>query len=278
MIPTLELPSGEAVPVLGQGTWKMGERPERRQSELATLQEGLDLGLTLIDTAEMYGDGLAEELMREALIGRRDQAFIVSKVYPHNATRKGTIEACERSLQRLGTDRIDLYLLHWRSGNDIKQAIEGFSRLVEDGKIRYFGVSNFDRNDLDEWASIPGGDALAANQILYNLGRRWSEWDTLDWCRDHNVPVMAYTPLEPAVGPVASVFDDIAARHNASAAQIALAWLLAQPGVISIPKASSVDHVRENAAAVEIKLTDEDVTELNQSFPAPDSPVPMELI
>jgi len=274
---TLTLPSGEAIPVLGQGTWRMGERPARLQQEVRALQTGLDLGITLMDTAEMYGEGGAEEVVAEAIRGRRDDIFIVSKVYPHNATTAGTIEACERSLSRLETDRIDLYLLHWRGGADITQTLEAFDRLMDAGKIRHFGVSNFDTNDMTEWHALPGGNAVATNQILYNLNRRWSEWSLLPWCREHHIPVMAYTPLEPATGRVKKALDAVARRHNCSPAQIALAWVLRQPGVVTIPKASNPEHVKDNVNALDISLTDDDIAELDKAYPAPSGPAGLEL-
>lgn len=275
---TLNLPGGEPVPVLGQGTWRMGEKAASKAVEIKALQQGIDLGITLIDTAEMYGEGGAEEVVAEAIRGRRDELFIVSKVYPHNASRQGVRDACERSLQRLNTDRIDLYLLHWRQNNDISEALYGFEDLVDAGLIRHFGVSNFDMADMHEWCALPGGDKLATNQILYNLERRWSEGDLLPWCQKRQLPVMAYTPLEPAMGRLATVLEPIARRHNASVAQIALAWVLAQPGVMAIPKASNPEHVAENIAALEIELTAEDHAELDQSFPPPDQPTPIEMI
>ncbi len=274
---TVNLPDGEPVPVLGQGTWRMGESNADRAAEVKALQHGIDLGLTLIDTAEMYGEGGAEQVIREAMQGRRDELFLVSKVYPHNASRSGVREACERSLKRLNTDRIDLYLLHWRQSNDIAQALHGFEDLVEAGMIRHFGVSNFDLADTQEWCDLAGGDRLATNQVLYNLMRRWPEGDLLPWCRERNIPLMAYTPLEPATSRVAAVLEPVAQRHDASVAQIALAWVLAQPGVIAIPKASNSKHVEENIAALEIELTPDDHAELDRAFPPPDGPSPMEM-
>lgn len=273
-IQSVNLPSGEAVPALGQGTWFMGETPQSRGEELAALRAGLDLGMTLIDTAEMYGDGSAEELIAEAIKGRRSEVFIVSKVYPHNATRKGAIKACERSLNRLGTDTIDLYLLHWRGSTPLSETLEAFQSLRQDGKIRYYGVSNFDRSDMEEWTSMPGGEAVATNQVLYNLQRRGVEWDLLPWCRECNIPIMAYSPLEHPANGHGSLLSDstlqaIAERHKATPAQIALAWLLHQPEIIVIPKAASVEHVRENHAALDIKLGKGDLAELDNAFPPP---------
>lgn len=264
--------------MLGQGTWRMGESPGARKAEIESLQLGIDLGMTLIDTAEMYGEGGSEEVIAEAIRGRREELFIVSKVYPHNASRSGVAEACERSLHRLETDRIDLYLLHWRGNADIGEALSGLEDLVERGDIRYFGVSNFDRNDIEDWCELKGGDRLSTNQVLYNLGRRWPEWDLLPWCRENNLPVMAYTPLEPATSRSRVLLEPVAKRHGVSTAQVALAWVLAQSGVIAIPKSSNAAHVRENAAALNLPLDDEDFAELDAVFPPPDGPVSMELI
>lgn len=274
-MPIITLPSGETVPALGQGTWYMGEKRGSREQELAALRTGLDMGMTLLDTAEMYGDGKAEELIAEVVAGRRDEVFIVSKVYPHNATRDKMIRACENSLKRLNTDRIDLYLLHWRGGTALEETLEGFESLMQDGKIRHFGVSNFDTDDMEELVALPGGDGVATNQILYNLEVRGSEWALLPWCREHNVPIMAYSPLEHPRGGRNSLLENatlkaVADRHSASPAQIALAWLLHQPQTIVIPKAAGVEHVRENRAAVEIELNDKDFAELNWAFPPPD--------
>jgi diketogulonate reductase-like aldo/keto reductase len=263
------LPDGEAVPALGQGTWHMGEDRRRAVAEAAALRLGIELGMTLIDTAEMYGSGGAEEVVREATGGRRDDLFIVSKVLPSNASRAGTIAACERSLKRLGTDRIDLYLLHWRGSAPLAETLAGFLRLERDGKIRHHGVSNFDRRDLEEWTALDGGSSVAANQVLYNLATRGIEWDLAPWCRAHDVAIMAYTPLghgrmlaDPSLG-------DIARRHAATPAQVALAWLLRREGTIVIPKASRPEHVRENRGAGDISLTDEDLATIDRAFPPP---------
>jgi len=275
---TLNLPSGEAVPVLGQGTWRMGEKPAKKADEIRALQKGIDLGMTLIDTAEMYGEGGAEEVISEAIKGRRDELFIVSKVYPHNASREGVMQACERSLERLKIDRIDLYLLHWPGSYDIAETLSGFEDLVSKGMIRYHGVSNFELSGVLQWCDLPGGDQLATNQVLYNLGRRWPEGDLLPWCQKQGLPIMAYTPLEPVQGRLEQMLEPVAQRHNATTAQIALAWVLAQPGVMAIPKASNVDHVSDNVAALDIVLTDEDLAELDVAFPPPDGPEPIAMI
>jgi len=272
---TLNLPSGEAVPVLGQGTWRMGEQPGQRSDEVRALQKGIDLGMTLIDTAEMYGEGGAEEVVSEAIKGKRDDLFIVSKVYPHNASREGVMQACERSLDRLKTDRVDLYLLHWPGSYDIAETLAGFEDLVSKGMIRYFGVSNFELSGVEQWCDLPGGDRLATNQVLYNLARRWPEGDLLPWSQERGLPLMAYTPLEPAHGRLEQMLEPVARRHGVTTAQIALAWVLAQPGVMAIPKASNIDHVGDNVAALDIVLTDEDLADLDVAFPPPDGPEPI---
>src|SRR5438093_3292613 len=222
----LALPNGDAVPALGQGTWKMGESRSRRKDEVAALSLGLELGMTLIDTAEMYGNGGAEEIIAEVIKGRRREVFLVSKVYPHNASRAGVVAACERSLKRLRTDRIDLYLLHWRGSIPLAETIEGFERLTRDGKIRYHGVSNFDRTDMAEWVALKGGETVVADQVLYNLSQRGPEWDLVPWCRERGVAIMAYTPLGQGRMLGNRGLVEISRRRGATPAQIALAWLL----------------------------------------------------
>lgn len=268
-VPTLTLPDGERVPVLGQGTWGMGEDPRRRTKEAAALRLGIDLGMTLIDTAEMYAGGGAEEVTRAAVAGRRADVFLVSKVLPSNASRRGTVAACERSLKRLGTDRIDLYLLHWRGGPALAETIEAFRSLQQAGKIRHWGVSNFDTDDMEELAELPEGGAAATNQVLYNLSRRGPEWDLIPWCRNRGIPVMAYSPVEQGRILKDRTLQMIAERHGATAARVALAWLIRQDGLLVIPKAVSPDHVRDNAAARELRLTEEDFAELDAAFPPP---------
>jgi diketogulonate reductase-like aldo/keto reductase len=263
------LRSGEQVPALGQGTWYMGEDRRRAAEEAAALRLGIDLGMTLIDTAEMYGSGGAEEVVARAAEGMRDQLFIVSKVYPHNASRAGVIAACERSLRRLATDRIDLYLLHWRGSIPLAETLEGFQRLERDGKIRHHGVSNFDRADMAEWVGLSGGETVAADQVLYNLSRRGPEWDLVPWCRERNIAIMAYTPLGQGSMLGDRGLAEIARCRGAMPAQIALAWLLRQEGTIVIPKASRPEHVRENRGALDIALTKEDLTALDRAFPPP---------
>jgi len=275
---TARLPSGEAMPALGQGTWYMGDDPRRRADEIAALRLGLDLGMTLIDTAEMYGNGAAEELVAEAIAGRREEVFLVSKVLPGNATRRGTIAACERSLQRLRTDRLDLYLLHWRGGTPLQETLGAFETLVRAGKIRHFGVSNLGVSDLEELWSLEGGAAAATDQVLYNLTRRGIERDLLPWCRERAVPIMAYSPIEQGRLPGRPELRAMAARHGATPAQAALAWVLRHDDVIAIPKAGKPHHVRENRAALDLRLTEEDLAALDRAFPPPTGPRPLEML
>jgi diketogulonate reductase-like aldo/keto reductase len=264
---TLKLPSGRAVPVLGQGTWKMGEDSAKRSAEIGALRLGMDLGMTLIDTAEMYGQGGSEELVGEAIKGRRAEIFLVSKVYPHNSDRQGAFAACERSLRRLKSDYLDLYLLHWRGSVPLAETIGAFESLKESGKIREYGVSNFDREDMEEASVLPGGGEISTDQVLYNLMRRGIEWDLLPWCRQRGIPVMAYSPVEQ--GRLSGKLEPLARRRGVSPAQIALAWLLGQEGLIVIPKASSLSHVRENRGALELTLTKKELAELDRLFPPP---------
>jgi diketogulonate reductase-like aldo/keto reductase len=268
-IPQVTLPDGETMPAYGQGTWHMGENRLHFADEVAALKFGIELGIPLIDTAEMYGNGVAEEIVAEATKGRRDELFIVSKVLPYNASQRGTIEACERSLKRLKTDRIDLYLLHWRGSHPFAETLAAFERLREQGKIRHHGVSNFDRADLEEWVRVPGGANVATNQILYNLTRRGPEFDVIPWCRERNISIMAYSPIEQGRMLGHKALADVAARHGATPAQIALAWLLRQDGMIVIPKASRKEHVREDFGALDVKLTDTDLADLDRAFPPP---------
>ena len=275
-LPAVTLPSGVTMPVMGQGTWKMGEQRSERAREVAALKLGIDLGLTLIDTAEMYGDGGAEEIVAAAIEDRRDEVFIVSKVYPHNASRRGTIAACDRSLQRLGVDHIDLYLLHWRGSHPLTDTVRAFEELRASGKIGGWGVSNFDAGDLDELNSIKDGRNCAVNQVLYNLAHRGIEWDVLPWCNSREVPVMAYCPVDQG-GPMlrSDALKSVAARHDATPAQIALAWLVRQPGVVAIPKAVGEAHLRANRAALDIVLSKADVDALDIEFSPPHRKVPL---
>ena len=275
---TIPLPNGERVPALGQGTWMMGERPNARADEIASLRLGLDLGLSLIDTAEMYGDGQAESLIGEALAGRRDKAFIVSKVYPHNASAKGAIAACERSLKRLRTDRIDLYLLHWPGQVPLAETLAAFRALREAGKIRHYGVSNFDLAQLQDWWALDSEQGLAANQLLYNLTRRGIEWDLLPWMHERRIPLMAYSPIEQArlIGDRRLI--DLARDLGHSPAQLALAWLLAREDTIAIPKTGQGKHMRENAAAASIVLDCGQLGRLDALFAPPGGHVPLEML
>jgi diketogulonate reductase-like aldo/keto reductase len=268
-MPQITLPDGESVPAYGQGTWHMGENRGRRAEEVAALKLGIELGITLIDTAEMYGNGVAEEIVAEAIKGRRDKLFIVSKVLPYNSSQKGTIEACERSLKRLKTDRIDLYLLHWRGSHPFAETLAGFERLQRDGKIRHHGVSNFDRGHMEEWTRLDAGKSVASNQILYNLTRRGPEFDLIPWCRQKTISIMAYSPIEQGRMLGHKALGEVATRHGAAPAQVALAWLLRQDGMMVIPKASRQQHVRENLGALDLKLTDQDLADLDRAFPPP---------
>lgn len=275
---TVSLPGGESVAALGMGTWNMGDTPAARAEELATLRLGLDLGLTLIDTAEMYGDGRSEELVGEAIAGRRDEVFLVSKVYPHNAGRTSAVAACERSLRRLGTDRLDLYLLHWRGGVPLAETMEAFMALRKAGKIRHFGVSNLDLDDMRALWRVHGGKEVAANQLLYNLTRRGIEWDLLPWLREHGVPVMAYSPIEQATLLRNPRLARFAEKHGISPVQAALGWLLAQQGVIAIPKTSHRERLRENHGALALRLSAQQLAELDAAFQPPDGPQPLAML
>ena len=270
MIRTVSLPDGTEVPALGQGTWHMGERKGAARAEAAALRLGLDLGMTLIDTAEMYGEGGAEEVVAEAIAGRREQVFLVSKVYPHNASAKGVPAACARSLKRLRTDRIDVYLLHWRGSVPLAETVAAFEALRAAGKIRFWGVSNLDAGDMEELAGAAGGGGCATDQVLYNPGERGIEFDLIPWCRAHSMPLMAYSPVGQGGAMLRSrALVEAGRRHGATPAQVAIAWGLRQPDVISIPKAADGAHVRENAAAASITLSAEDLAAIDAAFPPP---------
>jgi diketogulonate reductase-like aldo/keto reductase len=267
---TVRLPDGTDVPALGQGTWHMGESASVAKAEVTALKLGIDLGMMLIDTAEMYGNGRAEELVAEATQGQRDKLFIVSKVYPHNASRSGVPAACERSLKRLRTDRIDLYLLHWRGSHPLTETVEAFEKLRTEGKIRYWGVSNFDARDMQALVRLPGGDQCASNQVLYHVGSRGIEYDLLPWCTEHGIPLMAYSPVGQGGRLLQSnALATVAKRHQATPAQIAIAWTMRHANVITIPKASTPRHVRENAGVGSITLTDEDLAVIDAAHPPP---------
>ncbi|MBB3474719.1 aldo/keto reductase [Sphingomonas sp. BK345] len=274
---TVRLRDGATVPALGQGSWMMGERADRRDEEIAALRTGIDLGMTLIDTAEMYANGESERVVGAAVEGRRDDVFLVSKAYPQNTSRTRLTGACEASLERLGTDRLDLYLLHWRGGVPLGETVEAMDALVAAGKILRWGVSNLDRADMEELVAAAGGDC-ATDQILYNLTRRGPELELLPWLVAHDMPVMAYSPVEQGRLLGHPALARVAAARGATAAQVALAWLLAGEGVIVIPKAGRAEHVRENRAAADLILTPEELTELDRAFPRPRTAMPLEML
>lgn len=272
------LPDGCAVPALGLGTWMIGEQTGRRASEIAALQRGIDLGMSLVDTAEMYGDGASEELVGEAIRGRRDEVFLVSKVYPHNAGGRALQAACEASLRRLGVDCLDLYLLHWRGNVPFADTVAGFERLQAAGKIRRWGVSNLDTDDMAELTAIAGGEKCAINQVLYNPTRRGVEWDLLPWCREHGIPVMAYSPLEQARLLRQPKFRELAAGLGVTPAQLALAWLLRRDDIIAIPKASDPERVQENHQAASLDLDAETLAAIDRLYPPPRGPRPLDML
>jgi diketogulonate reductase-like aldo/keto reductase len=277
-IPTVFLPSGATMPKFGLGTWRMGESARTRADEVKALAHGLALGVTLIDTAEMYGDGDAETIVAEAVGAKRDGVFIVSKVLPSNSSKRGTIAACERSLKRLKTDRIDLYWLHWRGSPPLRETIEAFETLKEAGKILDWGVSNFDAGEMEELAETQDGTACATNQVLYNLTRRGIEFDLMPWCRARKMPIMAYSPIEQGRMLGHAALGDVARRHKATPAQVALAWLLRQDGVVVIPKATALAHVEEDIAALDLKLTADDLAALDRSFPPPKKATSLDML
>ena len=277
-VPTISLPSGGAMATLGLGTWMMGEHRRDRKKEVAALMLGLDLGMNLIDTAEMYGDGGAEEVVGEAIAGRREETFLVSKVYPHNASRRGAVAACKRSLERLGTDHLDLYLLHWRGDIPLEETVDAFETLRREGSIRDWGVSNFDRADMEELFALPDGPRCAANQVMYHLGCRGVEWDLLPFCRKHRVAVMAYSPVGRGRLLRDRRLNALATELGATAAQLALAWLLRQAGVSAIPKAASEAHVRDNRAAVDLKLPASVLKQLDDAFAPPSGPTSLAIL
>jgi diketogulonate reductase-like aldo/keto reductase len=275
-VPVATLPTGEKVAALGQGTWTMGDSSRRRKEEVAALKLGFDLGMTLVDTAEMYASGGAEEVIAEAIEGRRDEIFIVSKVMPQNASHRGTIAACEKSLKRLKVDSIDLYLLHWPGSSPFSETLEAFTTLKNAGKIRYWGVSNFDVREMDDVVALPDGGAVASNQVMYNLNRRGVEFSLAGWCEKHRIPIMAYSPLDQGKLLRSRAVESIAARHTATPAQVALAWVLRQKNMIVIPKAGSEAHVRENYGALDVRLDAQDLAELDRAFPPPARKKPLE--
>jgi diketogulonate reductase-like aldo/keto reductase len=275
---SVELPSAKRVPALGQGTWQMEEGGAGRREAIEALRLGIDLGMTVVDTAEMYGEGAVEEIVGEAIAGRRDQVFLVSKCYPQNASRKRMAEACARSLRRLGTDRIDLYLLHWPGSVPIEETLDTFMRLKDEGKILDYGISNFDARGIQRTWSAPGGGGIVTDQVLYNLSERGIEWDLLPWCRKRGLPLMAYTPLGQGALLRDPALARVGRRHGATPAQVALAWLLSRDGVLAIPKAGRVAHVRENRKAADIVLDAHDLAELDAAFPPPAGPSPLAIL
>jgi diketogulonate reductase-like aldo/keto reductase len=276
-IPSATLPSGTTMPAFGLGTWRMGESARTRAAEVKALRHGIERGVTLIDTAEMYGDGEAEAIIADAVGSERDRMFIVSKVLPSNASRRGTVAACERSLKRLKTDRIDLYLLHWRGSHPLHETVAAFEELRAAGKIRGWGVSNLDHDDMRELWGVPHGRHCQTDQVLYNLTRRGIEYDLLPWCAQHTMPVMAYSPIEQGRMLGHKALAEVAVRHDATPAQVALAWLL-QQGVIVIPKATVLAHIDENLGALALKLTAAERASLDRAFPPPTSPQPLDML
>jgi diketogulonate reductase-like aldo/keto reductase len=274
----LRLPMGDEIPVLGQGTWRMGESAPKRADEVRALQLGLDLGMSVVDTAEMYADGKSEEVVADAILGKRDQVFLVTKVLPSNASHKGVVAAAERSLKRLKTDHIDLYLLHWRGGEPLAETLAGFHDLMRAGKIRSFGVSNFDVNDMKEWLSLKDGAAVQTNQVLYNIGTRGVDFDLLPFQAGHGIPIMAYSPLAQGRLPKSAALKAVAARHRATIGQVMLAWCLRHKTVFAVPKTSRLEGVRENAAAGDLLLTPADLAEIDQDFPPPSRAKPLEML
>lgn len=279
------LPCGETVPALGLGTWRMGESAASRRREVAAVRLALELGCRLIDTAEMYGDGGAEEVVGAALAEafaagtlKREDVFVVTKLYPHNASRAGTPAACERSLRRLGLEAIDLYLLHWKGSHALSQTVEAFEALRAAGRIRHWGVSNFDARDMDRLWRVPGGDRCASNQVYYSAGERGVEFDLLPWMRERGLPLMAYCPIDQGKLARESSLKRVGARHGLSAAQAALAWLLREPGVIAIPKATRPEHVREIFTLPEVPLTAADLADVDAALPPPAGPAPLAVV
>ena len=275
---TTTLKTGETIPKLGIGTWHMGERRGDKAAEARAITAALDLGITLIDTAEMYGEGGAEEVIAEATAGRRDGLFIVSKVYPHNASRTGTIAACERSLKRLKTDRIDLYLLHWRGSHPLSDTVAAFEKLKSDGKIRHWGVSNFDTDDMDELRHVKAGANCVSNQVLYNLGSRGIDYDLVPDCAAHKEMIMAYTPLGQGALLRNAAVASVAKRHGVAPAAVAIAWTMRHPHVVAIPKAANLAHVTENVAAADLVLAAADLAELDKAFPPPRAKKPLGML
>ena len=278
MTRTITFPNASAVASLGQGTWYMGDTSAKKAEEIRALQTGIDLGLSVIDTAEMYGNGRSESLVGEAIAGRRDQVFLVSKVLPSNASRQGTKAACEQSLKRLRTDALDLYLLHWQGRYPFEETVAGMQDLMVEGKIKNWGVSNMDTAEMEDFFAFTHGRTCATNQVLYNLSRRGVEYDLLPWSERHAMPVMAYSPVEQGRILGHPVLAAVAKNHNATPAQAALAWVLRKPGILAIPKASTAEHVRENAKALSLTLSPDDLAALDKAFPAPRRKTSLEML
>lgn len=270
--------NGAHLPAIGQGTWNMGNNPSKEEEEIQTLKTGIELGLTVLDTAEMYGDGRSEILVGKAISGMRDKVFLISKVLPSHASLDGTKKACEASLKRLNTDRIDLYLLHWRGYYSFAETVDAMLELQKAGKICQWGVSNMDVKEMKEFYGIKGGDTCYANEVLYNLTRRGIEYALIPWCELHHIPIIAYSPVEQGRLLDNPVLAKIASRHAVTAAQVALAWVIRRPGILAIPKASTVKHVKENAASLKLELTENDLEELEKAFPAPTHKTHLEVI
>ncbi|MDS7597480.1 aldo/keto reductase [Agrobacterium tumefaciens] len=277
-IPSVTLPSGKEIPALGLGTWNMGEQRADEAREIRSIRKAIDLGMTLIDTAEMYADGRSEEVVGKAIAGRRDDVFLVSKIYPWNASAAGTAEACERSLERLGTERLDLYLLHWRGGHPLEETVAAFEKLKAQGKIAEWGVSNFDVEDMEALHSVADGKKCAANQVLYNLSRRGPEFDLLPWCQERGIPLMAYSPIEQGRILDNHTLIHIAKAYQATPAQLALAFLLERDGVIAIPKSARAERVEENRGATDLEISDEDWDALDAAFPPPRRKIALEML
>ncbi|MFD2700440.1 aldo/keto reductase [Paenibacillus shunpengii] len=280
---TIKLADGTVLPAIGQGTWRMGDDPSVRNEEIAALRLGVELGMHVIDTAEMYGEGLSESLVGEAIHGIREEVFLVSKVYPHNAGRNRIITRCEQSLRRLKTDHLDLYLLHWRGDVPLAETVEGMEKLVQDGKIARWGVSNLDTEDMEELVSVSKGSNCAVNQVLYHLGSRGIEVDLMPWQAEHQIPIMAYSPLAQGGTLRREIIGNetvmsVAEKHNITPLQLMLAWSIRNGQVLAIPKSSKEEHVKQNAAVYEVELTEEDINELDIAFPKPDHKVPLEMI
>ncbi|KAA0547488.1 aldo/keto reductase [Bacillus sp. BGMRC 2118] len=280
---TVILPDGTSLPAIGQGTWYMGENPQLRENEIKALQTGIELGMTVIDTAEMYGNGGSERLVGEAIKGRREHVFLVSKVFPHNAGLDKIAKACENSLKRLGIDHLDLYLLHWRGSVPLSETIEGMEKLRQEGKIARWGVSNFDTVDMEELWNTAGGKKCMVNQVLYHIGSRGIDYNLLPWQRDHNMPIMAYSPLAQGGSLRRQLLTDptikeIAEKYNVQPLQIALAWTIRSGNVLSIPKAVQEEHVLANAEAAMIELTEADLNRLDELFPKPSRKMPLDII